>query len=84
MKNQEISKIVLCNTIYKIITKALVNRLKKLLPKLISEHQTRFVPRRSILDGISIIQEMIHSANKNKEACMLFKLDIQKAYDKVD
>ena len=76
--------IALCNTIYKVFSKILANRIKNLLPKLISEEQTGFVPGRSILDGISIIQETIHSALKNKDACMLLKLDIQKAYDKVD
>ena len=76
--------IALCNTIYKILSKALATRLKTLLPKLISEEQTRFMPGKSIIDGISIIQETIHSAKSNKEACMFLKLDIQKAYDKVD
>lgn len=34
----------LCNVTYKIITKAIVNRIKPLLPKLISSNQTSFVP----------------------------------------
>ena len=80
----EFRPIALCNTIYKVYSKILANRLKIFLPKLISEEQTGFVPGRSIYDGISIIQETIHSAIKNKEACMFLKLDIQKAYDKVD
>ena len=76
--------IELCNTIYKIFSKKLANRLKVLMPKLISEEQTGFVPGRSFLDGILIIQETIHSASIDKEACMFMKLDIQKAYDMVD
>lgn len=76
--------IALCNTIYKIFAKILANRLKGFLPKLISEEQTGFIPGRSILDGILTIQETIHSASKDKEACMFMKLDIQKAYDMVD
>ena len=36
------------------------------------------------MDGILIIQEAIHSAAIDKEACMFMKLDIQKAYDMVD
>ena len=76
--------IALCNTIYKIFSKVLANRLKAIMPKLISEEQTGFVPGRSILDGILIIQETIHSAAINKEPCMFMKLDIQKAYDMVD
>ena len=65
-------------------SKALANHLKKFLPKLILEEQTGFMPGISITDGISIIQETIHSAKYNKEECMFLKLDIQKAYDKVD
>ena len=76
--------IALCNTVYKIFSKILANRLKKILPKIISEEQTGFMPGRSILDGIITIQETIHSAGRNKEACMIMKLDIQKAYDMVD
>ena len=76
--------IALCNTIYKIFSKVIANRLKVLMPKLISEEQTGFVPGRSILDGILIIQKAIHSADIDKEACMFMKLDIQKAYDMVD
>ena len=76
--------IALCNTVYKIFSKILANRLKKILPKIISEEQTGFMPGRSILDGIITIQETIHSAGLNKEECMLLKLDIQKAYDMVD
>ena len=76
--------IALCNTIYKIISKILANRLKPILPKFISEEQTGVVPGRSILDRIIIIQETLHSANKNKMVIMFMKLDIQKAYDMVD
>ena len=76
--------IALCNTIYKIFSKVIANRLKVLMLKLISKEQMGFVPGRSILDGILIIQEAIHSAGIDKEACMFMKLDIQKAYDMVD
>eukprot|EP00253_Pinus_taeda_P011568 PITA_11568 len=37
--------ISLCNSSYKIITKILTNRLKKILPSLISENQGGFVPK---------------------------------------
>ena len=58
--------------------------MKLILHKIILEEQTRFVPGRSILDGILIIQETLHTTNKNKIASMFMKLDIQKAYDMVD
>lgn len=68
--------IALFNTIYKIYSKILANRIKYILAKIISKEQIGFVPGRSILDGIIIIQEAIHSALKNNEACMFMKLDI--------
>lgn len=76
--------IALCNTIYKILTKTLAKKLKTLLPKIISEEQMTLLPKRSILDGIIIIQEIIHLVNLKKEASMLRKLDIQKANDKIN
>ena len=47
--------ISLCNTGYKIITKIMANRLKKLLPKLILENQGGFVRGRQILDNIILV-----------------------------
>ena len=76
--------IALCNIVYKIFSKVRANRLKGILPKIISEEQTGFMSGISILDDIITIQETIHSVDLNKEACMLMKLDIQKAYDMVD
>ena len=80
----EFRPIVLCNSVYKILSKILANRLKPLLPKVISEEQTGFVLGRSILDGILINQEAIHLASKRKNPSLFIKLDIQKAYDMVD
>ncbi|XP_021757913.1 uncharacterized protein LOC110722949 [Chenopodium quinoa] len=42
----------LCNTVYKCISKCLVNRLKVVLPSLISENQHAFIPGRYMEDNI--------------------------------
>ena len=76
--------ISLCNLIYKIITKIIASRLKKGLSLGISDEQFGFLENRQITDAIAIAQETIHSIKlKNKKALVL-KLDLIKAYDRVD
>lgn len=76
--------ISLCNVILKIITKVLANRLKPLLPSLISLEKTSLVEGHQILYGIIMSHEMIHSLKQTKTPGMLLKVDLPKAYDKVD
>ena len=73
--------ISLCNVSYKIISKILANRIKKILPSLISENQGGFVPRRHITDNVILIQEAIHSSMSRKEKGMIIKLDMANAFD---
>lgn len=76
--------ISLCNTIYKIFSKVLVNRLKPFLDPLISPSQKGFVPGRQILDAVISTQEIIHSMDKCHHPGMVLKLDISKACDRVN
>lgn len=75
--------IALCNVIYKIISKIIANRLKRILPGIISLEQSGYVEGRQILDNILLAQEMIHSLHARKVPGMLMQLDLSKAYDKV-
>ena len=75
--------IALCNVIYKIISKVIVNHLKPLLPNLISPEQSEFVEGRQILEGVILVHEVIHSLKSTSKLGMMTKLDIVKAYDKL-
>ena len=56
--------------------------MKPLLPLLISPEQSGYVEGRKILDGIILTHEVIHSLNNTKNASMLLKIDLSKAFDK--
>lgn len=77
--------ISLCNFSNKIITKILSTRLARILPKLISPEQSGFVLGRLIHDNILLAQELMQSINKKvRGANVAVKLDMQKAYDRVN
>ncbi|CAN6559066.1 unnamed protein product [Malus baccata var. baccata] len=79
--------ISLCNYSYKVLSKVLVNRLKPIMPTLISSSQNAFVAGRQIQDNIGIAHELCHflKVRKTKSKFELgIKLDMQKAYDRVE
>ena len=76
--------IALCNVVYKIISKVIPNHLKTLLPSLIYLEQSGFVEGHQILDGFIPVQEVLHSLQSSRHPGMLIKLDISKAYDKLN
>eukprot|EP00253_Pinus_taeda_P001418 PITA_01418 len=76
--------IALCNVIYKVISKVVANRLKPLLPTIISGEQSGYVEGRQILDNIIQAHEVVHLLTSKKKVGMIMQLDIAKAYDKVN
>lgn len=70
----------------KLISKILADRLKSWLHSIVSEFQSAFIHGRLITDNIIVTHELLHSLciKKIKHPFMALKLDIAKAFHKVE
>ena len=65
----------------------LANRLKQILPDIISPTQSAFVPGHLITDNVLVAYETLHTMHgrkKGKKGSLALKLDINKGYDQVE
>ena len=79
--------ISLCNVLYKVIAKTLANRVKLVLPDIIVETPSAFVPGCLISDNILVAFEVVHylkNKRKGKHGLTALKVDISKVYDMIE
>ena len=83
----EYRPISLCNILYKLVFKVITNRLKRILPDIISDSQSAFQSDKAISDNILVAFETLHHMKTHKAkklGFMAFKLDMSKACDQVE
>ena len=75
------------NVIYKLLSKVLTNRLKKVLSLIILMSQSAFISEHLIIDNILVNFETLHHIkiqNIRRKWFIIVKLDMNKAYDMVE
>jgi hypothetical protein len=61
-----------------------VNKMVGIVEILISPTQTIFIPGRNIMEGVVVLHEAILEIHRKKMSGIVLKVDIEKAYDKVN
>ena len=75
--------ISLIGCVYKIVSKLLANRLKKVMAHIIDGRQSAFIEGRHLLHGVLIANEVVEEAKRKEKPCIVFKVNYEKAYDSV-
>ncbi|XP_028052004.1 uncharacterized protein LOC114256537 [Camellia sinensis] len=81
---EEYRLISLIGSMYKILAKVLSNRMKQVMPKIISEVQSAFLGGRNIMDEILIANEIVDGWKRSNKKGLVLKLDFEKAYDSIN
>ena len=76
--------ISLLNVDVKLISKALAERLKNVLPEIISPNQNAYVKNRCISEGGRLISDLLEMSEVLNKESFLVTIDIEKAFDSVN
>ncbi|KAK2366633.1 hypothetical protein QL285_079994 [Trifolium repens] len=80
----EFRPISLLGCLYKVIAKVLAARLAKVMDSVVATTQSAFVKGRNLVDGVMVLNEVLDLAKKMGRACLVLKVDFEKAYGSVD
>lgn len=74
--------ISLCNSIYKVLSKIMLNRLRHYMGMIVTPNQIGFIPKRYIQENIVVAHEVLHSMHKieGKQGYFSIKVNLDKAY----
>jgi hypothetical protein len=78
------SPISLSNCFYKIISKVISKRIKKVFSEQIFREQFGFLDGHQIHEPIGVAREGIHNMKTRKMKGVVLKIDLSKAYERVD
>lgn len=80
--------ISLFNVLYKLVSKVITNRLKPIMHAIISSNQSTFILGRLIMDNTMVAHELLlHTLKRKKKGKvrqMIVKLNMSKAYDRIE
>jgi hypothetical protein len=80
---QQYRLICLLNVSFKIFTKVATIRLSSIAGHVVRPSRTAFMQGRNILDGVSILHEIVHKLHSKKLNGVILNIDFEKAYNKV-
>lgn len=71
--------------VYKLTSRVIPNRFKKVISDIINHAQSGFIPQRQILDNVLLASELIKGCGrKGLGHRWMIKIDLKKAYDSVE
>ena len=75
--------ITLLNTVYKIASGSIANRMKQVLDRLISTDQTGFIEGRFIGENTRLVYDLLQFTDEKYIPGLLLLIDFEKAFDSV-
>ena len=82
-KLEQYKSISLVGAIYKVISKVLAGKIKKVLPSVIGDSQPTFLKDKGMLDSVLMANEVVEDLRRSGRSGLGLKVDFEKAYDSV-